>query len=651
MNNKPLICLLSCFLLLGVVLSYSNHFNNAFHFDDSHVLVQNAYVKEIKNIPKFFTDPNTKSVLPTNLAYRPMFMVTLAIDHWMAGGLNPFYFHLSTFIWFLVQGGLMCFLFIKILNLAFTHRWNATIALLMVGWYMLHTVNAETINYVSARTDSLTTLTVITAFVIYIYADSWKKHLSYIPIIIGILIKPTPVMYIPMLFFYKLFFERGIGLGETWKKENRKLIVMELISLIPVTIIAFGLFYFTMKMTPDTWVPGGRSQFHYLITQPFVILRYFWTFFLPLGLSADSDWVALKNMWDPRFILGIVFLGITIIIAFFTSSSKKTSPIAFGLLWFLFSLVPSSSVIPLSEVTNDHRMFYPFVGLVLSVTWAIALLVIKYESRFEGASLQKVFLVMGITLILAGHGYGTYRRNEVWRTDETLWYDVSINSPNNGRGLMNYGLSQMKKGRYEIALSYYQRALNTDYRNHPYLAINLGVVHEAMKQPEEAGKFFEKSVRIGEKYPECHYYYAHWLEKNSRMAKAVKHLKTALELSPGHYRAQQLLEKIEQKMMVEIQISEELVDNNPTPGNLLNLSLKYYNASLYERCIEVCKEALLIKPDFYEAYNNIGSAYIAMQRWDEGIAACEKALSINPDYELAKNNLQWAKFQKAKSGL
>lgn len=79
-------------------------------------------------------------------------------------------------------------------------------------------------------------------------------------------------------------------------------------------------------------------------------------------------------------------------------------------------------------------------------------------------------LLISITLILTGHGYGTYRRNEVWRTDESLWYDVTIKSPNNGRRLMNYGLSQVSKGRYEIALSYYNRALNSDYRNHPYLA-------------------------------------------------------------------------------------------------------------------------------------------------------------------------------------
>jgi hypothetical protein len=38
------------------------------------------------------------------------------------------------------------------------------------------------------------------------------------------------------------------------------------------------------------WTPGGTSRYAYLITQPFVMLRYFTTFFLPTDLSADSDW-------------------------------------------------------------------------------------------------------------------------------------------------------------------------------------------------------------------------------------------------------------------------------------------------------------------------------------------------------------------------
>ncbi len=43
--------------LLVTIASYANHFHNAFHFDDSHAIENNAYVRSIRNIPLFFTSP------------------------------------------------------------------------------------------------------------------------------------------------------------------------------------------------------------------------------------------------------------------------------------------------------------------------------------------------------------------------------------------------------------------------------------------------------------------------------------------------------------------------------------------------------------------------------------------------------------------
>ena len=58
--------------------------------------------------------------------------------------------------------------------------------------------------------------------------------------------------------------------------------------------------------------------------------------------------------------------------------------------------------------------------------------------------------------------------------------------------------------------------------------------------------------------------------------------------------------------------------------------------------------AIRIRPDFVEAYSNLGAAYGALARWDEEIAACEKALALNPTYILAKNNLAYAKKMRLK---
>ena len=91
-NTKLIIA--GCLFLVVITLAYSNHFSNGFYFDDSHTIVSNSYIRDIGNIPLFFKDGSTSSSLPANQAYRPVVTTLNAIDYWIGGGLESFYFHL-----------------------------------------------------------------------------------------------------------------------------------------------------------------------------------------------------------------------------------------------------------------------------------------------------------------------------------------------------------------------------------------------------------------------------------------------------------------------------------------------------------------------------------------------------------------------------
>src|SRR5882757_4597543 len=103
-------------MMVLCLVTYSNHFYNDFHFDDSHTIVNNAAIRDIRNIPLFFKDGSTSSVLPQNQSYRPVTTTSLAIDYWLGGGYNLFAFHLSTFTLFLLQGVLMILLYGRLFN-------------------------------------------------------------------------------------------------------------------------------------------------------------------------------------------------------------------------------------------------------------------------------------------------------------------------------------------------------------------------------------------------------------------------------------------------------------------------------------------------------------------------------------------------------
>ncbi|MGB1316627.1 MAG: tetratricopeptide repeat protein, partial [Flavobacteriales bacterium] len=604
-----------------------------------HTIQSNIYIKDLAYFKQYFTDSQTNSSLPTNQSYRPLVTLSTAVDYWLAGNkLDPFYFHLSTFLWVILQGGLMFLMFRKVLKKLASETVASSISLFAVAWYVLHTANAETINYISARSDILSTIAVIGAMVVFQYASGKLKWLSLPIVALGVLVKPTAVMFAPILLVYFILIDGNLSINLTDKKFWGGTI-RPLLTSIPVFAACGFFFWFTQHMESDTWVPGGNSPYQYLITQPFVLLRYFWTFFIPVNLSADTDWTLVESLLDYRFIVGILFLIALAAAIVYTSKKADLRPISFGLLWFVISLVPTSSVIPLSEVTNDHRMYFPFVGLALAATW-LGYLILRQMSRSE--QFKNSAIPVGIVLasvVLLGNSYGTYQRNKVWSSSESLWLDVTIKSPNNGRGLMNYGLAKMRKGDYPSAIDYFDRAFSTEYKNHPYLSINMAIAQKSISNFELAEKYYKESITKGYNYPDCHYFYAKWLVEKGDNELAKTHVLKALELSPAHEHARELLKQLETANLSVLTKAQREAKENPTAENHLNLSLQYYNAGEYENCINACYDALELKPDYPLAFNNICSAYNQLGQYEKAAKACREALNLSPDYQLAKNNL------------
>jgi len=687
-----LLCLL---LLAGLIFTYSNHFNNPFHFDDDHTIVNNVWVKDIKNIPKFFTDATTSSSLPQNQSYRPGVTTLNTIDYAIAQkdpfnignndlyptdkGLKPFYFHLDIFICFILQAILMFLLIYKTLNQTINHRWNKYFALFIVALYSFHTAMAETVNYIISRSDGFSTLMVLLAFVIFIYFPKKRKFQFYlIPYILGFLVKEPALMFGPILFFYILLIEKQTDLSKLFLKENLAKVISSFKSVIIPLFVGILLYLLNKRMQPETFFTAIISPWHYLITQPFVIVQYVKTFLLPTELSADTDWQPLTTILDIRFFMGVMFIVGLVWAAFRFSRKAIFRPVSFGIFWFFLALLPTSSIIPLSEVLNDHRIYFPYIGLALSLSiLLIYVIILRDEKKFLSTTWMKVLTGLLIIGVLSGHAYSAHQRNKVWSSYESLWLDVVKKSPENGRGLMNYALSQMRKGNYPIAKEYFEKALVLS-PNYSLIHINLGVLHNALNDPQGAEKYFKNAIAIGSYIDQAYYYYGNFLYQQKRYDEATQMLKNSIANNPAYTDSRFTLmalyndtedwgnlNKLAEETLkyfpdnarclayidaaknkkTKLDVAIETAKKSPTADNYLNLSLKYYEAGLFNECIEACKEALKIKPDFALAYNNMCSAYNELKMYDKAIEACNKAIAIQPDYELAKNNLAYAKSQ------
>lgn len=696
-------------LLLAVLLVYSNHFDNDFHFDDSHTIVNNVYIRDLSNIPAFFTDASTFSSLPSNQSYRPVLSSSLALDHFLGGGLKRTWFHGTSFLLFCLQGVLMYFFFRRLLRLS---GWNNSFAgqlsLVAVAWYLLHPVQAETVNYLIARGEILSTVFLLAALLVWPADQNWKRIIvSLILVSVGALSKIPAVLFAPLLLLFLWMFREGKG------SLFRVLSFRQLSVVWPAWAVGVALYLFIRKMEPN-WVPGGESAWNYLITQPWVILHYFISLFFPFSLNADTDMVTLDSVWDWRFISGILFILVLILAALRLSRVRELRPASFGIFWFLLTLLPTSSFIPLSEVMNDHRMYLPFVGLILAVVVLAGYLYNSYlknqyasgdvmlsgvetmesskRSLFDSTQndpktifeiafgSRSLWTYVVITLILLAFGYGTYQRNNVWDTDQSLWKDVTEKSPKNARGLMNYGLSLMKTGEIAQAENYFKKGLAL-WPHYPYLHINMAIAQFAQQRVDSAEIHFRKALELAPALPEAYYYYAASLTNLGREEEAIGLLQQCLKLAPAHAEARQLLmllyynrsEFDKLKSLAEetlnilpddpqtlqmlqlagegkskIMVLQEQLAAQPTPEGYLSLSLEFHKAGKFIECIEAAHKALVLKPDYSLAWNNICSAYNQLGEWDKAIEAGEKAVSLDPHSQLAKNNLEWALLNKAR---
>ena len=654
---------IACVIAFGLfAAAYSNSLENAFSFDDVHVVQQNLFIRDLANVPRFFTDARTFSSLPQNATYRPLVSATLAADYAIAQGLAPRAYHVTQLALLALLGVLIAVFYRRLFATAEEGTEPpAWIALIAATLYCVHTANTQVGNYISARSESLAALGVVGAFLVYLLAPKWRRfHLYLLPVIIGATAKNHVVVFAPMLLAWKLMIEQQLSIPEVFTRKRWPVVRSAIVQSLPAFIVAIGLFFFVEGMSPPEQTYGGGSRMAYFAAQTWVWVRYVGLYFLPVGLSADTDYMPFPSFLDWRVLAGFTLLGLSLFAAVKASRSRQMRPVAFGILWFWLGIAPTSTIFPLAEMTNDHRAFLGFIGLNAAVVWF----------AWSVFGRRRKVLVAAAAALIAAHAVGTWNRNKVWLNDETLWADVVKKSPRNGRGIMNYGLSQMSRGRYIEARDLFNRA-GVLLPNYSFLEVNLGVVTNALKDPLEAERHFQRALSLDEGQPVAHRLYARFLLEHSRGFEAIAQLKRALELSPGELESRHMLMAIYaaradapnlDALVAEtlrldgtdpdaLSYAAGLAPNRPATDDYLawfNLGFAFTQASRHLEAAPVYRVALRRDSTQAEALNNLGWTLGTLGFPDDGEPLLRRAIGIRPNFALARNNLAWIQSLRPK---
>src|SRR5262249_25139443 len=161
---------------------------------------------------------------------------------------------------------------------------------------------------------------------------------------------------------------------------------------------------------------AGLPWNHYFFSQLRVWLLYVWLFLCPVGLTVDHDFTVSTTLLRHGSALAAC-AWIAVLAAAFIDFRKYRFA-AYGLLFFLILLAPTSSVIPIKDLVAEHRMYLPMLGLILVAMEGLR------RMRVSSAS-----WVIAMASILVLFGNVTYQRSKEWADPVRLWSSAIAAAP------------------------------------------------------------------------------------------------------------------------------------------------------------------------------------------------------------------------------
>lgn len=477
MKNSPLhhpLTHLALILLLGT-LAYSNSLRVPFVLDDLESIVRNETIRSLGNF------------LPggSGLDFhfrRWVAYFTFALNY-RIGGLNVTGYHVANLAIHLGSAALVYVLGRLTFRTPFLAGSRLSpkagiVALLAALLFVAHPVQTQAVTYVVQRLTSLCTFFYLLSLALYLWGrlrleESQPRPLrAWLPLA-GAVLAALLAMFTKEIAFTlplaALLCEFSFFRG-AWRQR-----VLFLLPLL-LTLVIIPLLVLTGRelsaegtlLQARTDIPRGD----YLLTQLPVIVTYLRLLLLPIGQNLDYDYPVYRTFFTPpvflSFILLAGLLGLAIWLyrkstpyAQHASSPQSPAPelrlIAFGFCWFFLTLSVESSFVPLPDVIFEHRLYLPMAGIAVAAATAILLISQRTLALLAG----RLSLVATAVIILALAG-ATWQRNRVWRSEISLWADVTRKSPGKSRPWYNLGTHLTDSGKPAEAIAPLMQAVNLD---------------------------------------------------------------------------------------------------------------------------------------------------------------------------------------------
>ena len=605
-------------IVLAGLAAYHNTVGVPFIYDEATSIVENQTIRRLWPISQPLCPPRGGETVTG----RPLLNLSFALNYAL-GGLEVQGYHAANLA-IHIAAALVLFGVLRrtFLTPPLRERFGraaAPLALASALFWMVHPLQTESVTYIVQRAESLMGLFyLLTLYCVIRGADSARPRfwhvIAVIACLLGMATKEVMVTAPLIVLLYDRTFLAG-SFSEAWRRRWL---------LYTAVAATWGLLAYLVLSTaligrqadlgaPDVW--------SYARTQPGVILHYLRLSVWPNLLCFDYAWPTATSI--DKILAAAMVVGLLLAATIWGLMQRK----AYGFVgaWFFVILVPTSSILPLRQLAQEHRLYLSLAAVAaLVVTGGYALwlrmLTPSHDLSHRLGSVQLLAAAAMFVAALLGLGFATVVRNSAYRSALTIWQDTVAKRPGNPVAHNNLAacLAQEKR------------------------------MHEAIQQLHEA-------LRLKPEYAEAHYNLGNVLALSGSMDEAIEQFREAVRLKPDYVRAQRNLgNALADSGRTDEAIDQysQLLQQTPDSLELLNnlawlvATRQTPQAGSPARALQLAQRACnLSGPGNLQCLDTLAAAYAAAGRFDDAIITAERAI------QLAESTGQTALAQRIRSRL
>ncbi len=442
-------------LLLLVAIFHGPDTKNGFVYDDAWTIVRNPILGDPASLVTLLGSGNAREGIPD--AGRPTLLATEIVD-FALWALDPPGWHLQSVLW---HYGVTLLFFLLALRLTR----DLTLSLAAAGVFAVHPLLVEAVAVVNYREDLLAAFFTLSAFGLMARARAASgrgrglRIAATVAMAIGCLAKENAMMAPLLLVTVDVCAGRDSA-REIVRRHWRDYALLAA-ACMAVFVWRWAVIGGAAVVSHTAVIPAAHeNRPRTVLHGAWVLVRGMAQLWLPLGLSPEYDEIPTGSASLVAGALSAAGLAIAAVVAFRRRAQQPW--VALGIVGGIVAYLPTSGIIPISNLRADRYLYLPALPLLLGSCSLVLDLVRRSRWLAGRPFLDMPRLWLGMGLAFVALGTVTLSHARTFRDDIALWTAATKKAPTSPRAWSALGEARMRGGSTIAALAAVQESLRLE---------------------------------------------------------------------------------------------------------------------------------------------------------------------------------------------